>query len=75
MAKKKKARDIEKTYTIKQTIQKLRRLADCLEEGNPFRIQIANERVYIPAKIAFNIEHEREGKNEEVEFQFKWINE
>ena len=75
MAKRKNARDIEKTYTIKQTIQKLRRLADCLEEGKPFRIQIANERVYIPAKIAFNIEHEREGKNEEVEFQFKWSNE
>ncbi|MEN8126421.1 MAG: amphi-Trp domain-containing protein [Planctomycetota bacterium] len=75
MAKKKKERDIEKTYTIKQTVQKLRRLADCLEEGKPFRIQIAGERVYIPAKIAFNIEHEREGSSEEVEFQFKWVNE
>ena len=75
MTKKKKERDIEKKYTIKQTILKLRRLADCLEEGKPFRIQIANERVYIPAKIAFNIEHEREGENEEVEFQFKWVNE
>ncbi|MHC4552574.1 MAG: amphi-Trp domain-containing protein [Planctomycetota bacterium] len=75
MAKKKKGRDIEKTYTIKQTVQKLRRLADCLEEGKPFRIQIAGERVYIPAKIAFNIEHEREGNTEEVEFQFKWENE
>ena len=72
---KKKGRDIEKTYTIKQTVQKLRRLADCLEEGRPFRIQIAGERVYIPAKIAFNIEHKREGKSEEVEFQFKWENE
>lgn len=75
MAIKKKARDIEKNYTIKQTVQKLRRLADCLEAGKAFRIQIANERVYIPSKIVFNIEHEREGKNEEVEFQFKWVNE
>lgn len=75
MAKKKKARDIEKTYTTKQTIEKLRRLADCLEEGKAFRIQIAGERVYIPADTAFNIEHEREGKAEEVEFQFKWVNE
>ena len=71
----KKARDIEKTYTTRQTIQKLRRLADCLEAGKAFRIQIANERVYIPADIVLNIEHEREGKHEEVEFQFKWINE
>lgn len=75
MAKKKQQRDIEKTYTTKQTIQKLRRLADCLEEGKAFRIQIANERVYIPADTMFNVEHEREGKNEEVEFQFKWVNE
>ena len=72
---KKKERDIEKTYTIRQTVQKLRRLADCLEAGKPFRIQIAGERVYIPAQIVFNIEHEREGKSEEVEFQFKWVNE
>lgn len=75
MVKKKKSRDIEKKYTIKQTVQKLRRLADSLEAGEPFRIQIANERIYIPAKINFNIEHERDGKNEEVEFQFKWVNE
>lgn len=74
MGTKRKSRDIEKTYTIKQTVQKLRRLADCLEAGKPFRIQIANERVYIPAQVEFNIEHEREGKSEEVEFQFKWVN-
>ncbi|MCK4999465.1 MAG: amphi-Trp domain-containing protein [Anaerohalosphaera sp.] len=67
--------DVEKKYTIMQTVAKLRRLADSLEQGKAFRIQIAGERVYIPAKIDFNIEHEREGKNEEVEFQFKWLNE
>ena len=69
---KKKERDIEKKYSLKETVAKLRRLADCLEQDKPFRIQIANERVYIPASAVFNIEHEREGKNEEVEFQFKW---
>ena len=74
MVRKRKERDIEKAYTVKQTVAKLRRLADSLEEGKPFRIQIAGERVYVPANISFNIEHEREGKNEEVEFQFKWKN-
>ena len=68
----KKERDIEKKYSVKETAAKLRRLADCLEQDKPFRIQIANERVYIPARAIFNIEHEREGKIEEVEFQFKW---
>jgi amphi-Trp domain-containing protein len=68
----KQERDIEKSYTTKQMIAKLRRLADCLEQGKPFKIQIAGERFTIPAKAVFNIEHEREGNAEEVEFQFKW---
>ena len=70
--KKKKDRDIEKGYSVKQMVAKLRRLADCLEKDEPFRIQIAGERLHIPASATFNIEHEREGNMEEVEFQFKW---
>jgi amphi-Trp domain-containing protein len=69
---KKRDRDIEKEYSVKQTVAKLRRLADCLENGKPFKIQIAGQRIYIPASATFNLEHEREGKTEEVEFQFKW---
>jgi amphi-Trp domain-containing protein len=69
---KKKERDIEKAYSTKQMIAKLRRLADCLEQRKPFKIQIAGERISIPARAIFNIEHEREGGSEEVEFQFKW---
>ena len=53
-------------------VAKLRRLADYLEQGKPFQIQIAVERIHIPSKAVFNIEHEREGDQEEVEFQFKW---
>ena len=74
MKKKKKSRDIEKRYTVKQTVAKLRRLADCLETGKRFQIQIANERISVPSDAVFNIEHERSGKSEEVEFQFKWKN-
>ena len=69
---KKKERDIEKGYTTRQMVAKLRRLADCLEKQKPFQIQIAGERIYIPARAVFTIEHEREGTSEEVEFQFKW---
>ena len=68
----KKDRDIEKGYSTKQMVAKLRRLADCLENDKAFRIQIAGERINIPSKAIFNIEHEREGDMEEVEFQFKW---
>ena len=35
---KKKDRDIEKGYTTKQMVAKLRRLADCLENGKKFQI-------------------------------------
>ena len=68
----KKDRDIEKRYPTKQTVAKLRRLAYCLENGKPFRIQIDAERINIPTNATFSIEHEREGIEEEVEFQFKW---
>jgi amphi-Trp domain-containing protein len=69
---KKSDRDIERGYTVKQMVAKLQRLADCLEQGKQFQIQIAGEKISIPAKAVFNIEHEREGDVEEVEFQIKW---
>ncbi len=69
---KKHERDIEKEYTNRQTISKLRRLAEALEEGRNFRIQIAGERIYVPKRAIVNIEHEREGNEEEIEFQIKW---
>ena len=68
----KKDRDVKKKYSVKQTVAKLRRLADCLENGKPFQIQIAGERISVPASAIFNIEQEREVNSEEVEFQFKW---
>ena len=39
-------------------VAKLRRFADCLENDKPFRIQIAGEKLNIPSKAIFNIEHE-----------------
>jgi len=69
---KKRDRDIEKKYSVNQTVAKLRRLANCLERGKSFQIRIAGERINVPAKAIFNIEHEREGNSEEIEFQFKW---
>ncbi len=67
-------RDIEKTYTTAQFVEKLRRLADCLEKDERFDIQIAGERIYVPKHAVFNIEHERGDGEEEIEFQIKWKN-
>jgi amphi-Trp domain-containing protein len=67
-------RDVEKDYSAKQMVAKIRRLADCIEQGKKFRIQIAGETINVPTDAAFNIEHEREGTEEEIEFQIKWSN-
>jgi len=71
----KKNRDIEKSYPTAEFVAKLRRLADALESGEKFEIQIAGERIYVPVRAVFNIEHERSESEEEIEFQIKWSNE
>jgi len=72
--KDKPERDIEKVYSTSEFVAKLRRLADALEKGEKFEIQIAGERIYVPVRAEFNIEHEREDDEEEIEFQIKWTN-
>lgn len=70
--KSKPERDIEKIFPLPEFIAKLRRLADALEQGERFEIQTAGERISVPVRAICNIEHEREGDNEEIEFQIKW---
>jgi amphi-Trp domain-containing protein len=64
-------RDIEKDYPLPEFIEKLRRLADALEKGQRFELQIAGERISVPVRAACNIEHERGEDEEEIEFQIK----
>jgi amphi-Trp domain-containing protein len=72
MATRKPQRDVEKTYTRAQFVAKLRRFADSVEAGEPFVIQVAGERIHVPARDLYNIEHERGSDGEEIEFQMKW---
>ena len=71
-SRKKPDKDVEKAYPLNLFIQKLRRLADCLEQNKRFQIQIHGERISVPADAFVNIEHERESGREEIEFQIKW---
>jgi amphi-Trp domain-containing protein len=75
MAKRKNPanRDYEKGYPVRQFVAKLRRLADCIEQGKGFRLQVDGERITIPPGAFISIEHEREGKEEEIEFQCRWL--
>ena len=68
----KQDRDVEKDYPKADFVAKLRRLADAIESGERFEIQIAGERIYVPVRAVFNIEHERSDGEEEIEFQIKW---
>ncbi len=65
-------RDLTKTYSRAQFVDKLRRLADAIETQQAFSIQVAGERLRIPASAEFNIEHERSGERQELEFQVIW---
>jgi amphi-Trp domain-containing protein len=65
-------RDLTKAYSRAQFAAKLRRLADSIESEKPFTIQVAGERLRVPADATFNVEHERSGSEEELEFQLIW---
>ena len=65
-------RDVERSYSSADTAAKLRRLADAIETDKPFRIQIAGERIHVPKRARFSVEHERSSDEEEIEFQLKW---
>ncbi len=65
-----KSRDVERTYSRAQFVAKLRRLADAVEQSGAFTIQVAGERLRIPADAKFNIEHS--GVSHELEFQLRW---
>ena len=72
MSQHKRSRDVEKEYSDAETIRKLERLVDCMKTGKPFEIQVAGERIYVPVRARFTIEHERGDGEDEREFQFRW---
>jgi amphi-Trp domain-containing protein len=65
-------RDVERVTSRAQFVEKLRRLADSLEAGQPFTIQVANERFTVPADAEMGVEHERAEDTEELELQLRW---
>jgi amphi-Trp domain-containing protein len=65
-------KDVEKSYSNKEIVAKLRRLADDLEAGTTFEIQIAGQRIYVPPYATIEFEYERRGEEEEVEIELSW---
>ncbi len=66
--------DVEKTYSISETADKLRRIADAMDEGRSFRIQVAGNRLRVPTDGEVQIEMQSDGDREagEIEIEIKW---
>ncbi len=74
MVAKKRARNRDVTRTVAKAafIRQLRRLADRLERGGRFSVVVGKERVNLPDDVRCSVEHEREDRTEELEFQLHW---
>lgn len=64
--------DIEVSHDVSSFAAELRRLADALESGGDYSIQIDGEDVKIPAEAEFAVALEREDGETELEFQITW---
>jgi amphi-Trp domain-containing protein len=64
--------NVEKAYPARQVAAKLRRLAEALETGTPFEIQIAGNRVVVPPDATIEFEYERGTEGEEIEIEISW---
>jgi len=65
-------RDATRALDRADFVAQLRRLADALESGEKFEVRVAGQRVYVPARAEFSIEHESDGARQELEFQLRW---
>ena len=65
-------RDVEREDPRGRFVATLRRIADAVEKNESFRIQVVGKRFTVPADAVFNIEHEVEDGENELELQFKW---
>jgi amphi-Trp domain-containing protein len=65
-------RDVERDCTATYFVQTLRRIADAVEAGEAFRIQVGGTRFEVPAGAALSVEHEVEDGAAELELQLKW---
>lgn len=65
-------RDVERAQSPQAFAATLRRLADAVERGESFRIQVVDARFTVPAGAELSIEHEVDGDTEELELQLRW---
>ncbi len=65
-------KDIEKTVDTSYFVATLRRIADAVEAGEAFRIQVKGERINIPKDAALGVAYEVEEGEHELELELTW---
>lgn len=65
-------REVEVNYELAAFVAELRRLADALESGEGYAIEVDGETVTLPADALMSIAHEAEDGEVELEFQLTW---
>lgn len=65
-------RNVERNYPPKVFAAKLRRLADALEAGEQFRVEVANEHFEVAKRPLLSVEHEQAQGMAEVVFNLSW---
>jgi amphi-Trp domain-containing protein len=70
--KRRRARELQATYSKKALAGELRRLAYAFANGRPCVFLIKGVRIVIPVHASVTMEYEREGRQEEMEIEVQW---
>lgn len=65
-------RETEVTHDITSFVAELRRLADALESGSGYTIDLNGDLVTIPINAMLSVAHEEDDGEVELEFQLSW---
>ena len=64
--------EIEVTQDVTSFVAELRRLADALESGSAYTIDLDGDLVTIPMNATLSVAHEEDDGDVELEFQLSW---
>lgn len=64
--------ELEKIYGASAVANKLRRIADAIEQNKGFQIQIRKKRIYVPVDVCVEFEYEEESDEYELGIEIKW---
>ncbi len=66
--------EVEKSYSKQAIANKLKRIAQALENDESFEMQIAHNRFTVSKNVEIEFEYEHEEGEHELEIEFKWKN-